>query len=72
LLGAVLSKVQGKTFRIGHPGSFNNLMLVGNLGGVEMGLWVVGAPPRDDTVMAALEQLARPFPRRPRELRSRS
>jgi alanine-glyoxylate transaminase/serine-glyoxylate transaminase/serine-pyruvate transaminase len=57
-LGAGLSKLQGKAFRIGHMGSFNDLMLVGTLGGVEMGLRLAGVPHREGGVMAALEQLA--------------
>ena len=57
-LGAGLAKLQGKAFRIGHLGSFNDLMLVGTLGGVEMGLRLAGVPHRDGGVMAALEHLA--------------
>ena len=37
-LGAGLGKLAGKVFRIGHLGSFNDLMLAGTLCGVEMGL----------------------------------
>ena len=37
-LGAGLGKMQGKVFRIGHLGDFNDLMLAGTLCGVEMGL----------------------------------
>jgi alanine-glyoxylate transaminase/serine-glyoxylate transaminase/serine-pyruvate transaminase len=59
-LGAGLAKLQGKAFRIGHLGSFNDLMLVGTLGGVEMGLRLAGVPHRDGGVMAALERLAPP------------
>jgi len=57
-LGAGLSKLQGKVFRIGHLGHFNDLMLVGTLGGVEMGLRLAGVPHREGGVMAALEHLA--------------
>ncbi len=57
-LGAGLSKLQGKAFRIGHLGSLNDLMLVGTLGGVEMGLRIAGVPHQEGGVMAALEQLA--------------
>jgi len=57
-LGAGLARLQGKAFRIGHLGSFNDLMLVGTLGGVEMGLRLAGVPHREGGVMAALEQLA--------------
>ncbi len=31
-------KLKGQVFRIGHLGAFNDLMLVGTLAGVEMGL----------------------------------
>jgi alanine-glyoxylate transaminase/serine-glyoxylate transaminase/serine-pyruvate transaminase len=37
-LGPGLGKVKGKIFRIGHLGSFNELELLGALGGVEMTL----------------------------------
>lgn len=56
-LGAGLSKLQGKVFRIGHLGHFNDLMLAGTLSGVEMGLRLAGVPHRKGGVMAALERL---------------
>jgi alanine-glyoxylate transaminase / serine-glyoxylate transaminase / serine-pyruvate transaminase len=56
-LGAGLSKLQGKAFRIGHLGSFNDLMLMGTLGGVEMRLRLAGVPHHEGGVMAALETL---------------
>ena len=37
-LGAGLSKVAGKLFRIGHLGDLNELMLLGALGGAEMSM----------------------------------
>src|SRR5689334_6717408 len=37
-LGTGLGKLQGRVFRIGHLGHFNDLMLAGTLCGVEMGL----------------------------------
>ena len=37
-LGAGLSKLKGRIFRIGHLGHFNELMLMGTLAGVEMAL----------------------------------
>lgn len=40
-LGAGLSQLATKVFRIGHLGSFNDLMLAGALSGVEMGASVV-------------------------------
>ena len=57
-LGAGLGKVQGKVFRIGHLGDFNELMLVGTLGGVEMGLRLAGVPHSKGGVAAALDYLA--------------
>jgi alanine-glyoxylate transaminase/serine-glyoxylate transaminase/serine-pyruvate transaminase len=43
-LGNGLSKLAGKVFRIGHLGDFNDLMLMGTLNGVEMGLSLAGIP----------------------------
>jgi alanine-glyoxylate transaminase / serine-glyoxylate transaminase / serine-pyruvate transaminase len=57
-LGAGLSKLAGKVFRIGHLGSFNDLMLAGTLGGVEMGLRLAGVPHQPGGVTAALQSLA--------------
>jgi alanine-glyoxylate transaminase / serine-glyoxylate transaminase / serine-pyruvate transaminase len=56
-LGAGLSKLAGKVFRIGHLGSFNDLMLAGTLGGIEMGLRLAGVPHRPGGVTAALNSL---------------
>ncbi|MGH9140913.1 MAG: pyridoxal-phosphate-dependent aminotransferase family protein, partial [Vicinamibacterales bacterium] len=58
-LGAGLGKLKGKVFRIGHLGDFNDLMLVGTLGGVEMGLAAAGVPFTRGGVTAALDHLAR-------------
>ncbi len=57
-LGTGLGKVQGKVFRIGHLGDFNDLMLAGTLCGVEMGLGLAGVPHTKGGVSAALEHLA--------------
>jgi len=57
-LGAGLSKLAGKVFRIGHLGYFNDLMLAGTLSGVEMGLRLASVPHRDGGVAAALDSLA--------------
>jgi len=57
-LGAGLSKLAGKVFRIGHLGSFNDLMLAGTLCGVEMGLRLAGVPHKEGGVLAALNSLA--------------
>lgn len=56
-LGAGLSKLAGKVFRIGHLGNFNDLMLAGTLCGVEMGLELAGVPHRKGGVSAALAYL---------------
>jgi alanine-glyoxylate transaminase/serine-glyoxylate transaminase/serine-pyruvate transaminase len=57
-LGSGLGKLAGKMFRIGHLGSFNDLMLAGTLSGVELGLRLAGVPHTDGGVMAALNVLA--------------
>jgi len=57
-LGQGLGKVAGKVFRIGHLGGFNELMLMGTLAGVEMGLHLAGVPHRDAGVQAAMDYLA--------------
>ena len=58
-LGTGLGKLKGKVFRIGHLGDFNDLMLVGSLGGVEMALRVAGIPHRDGGVQAAMDVLSK-------------
>jgi alanine-glyoxylate transaminase/serine-glyoxylate transaminase/serine-pyruvate transaminase len=45
-------------FRIGHLGGFNELMLMGTLAGVEMGLHLAGVPHRQAGVAAAMDALA--------------
>ena len=56
-IGAGLSKLAGKVFRIGHLGSFNDLMLAGTLSGIEMGLALAGVPHKQGGVTAALQCL---------------
>jgi alanine-glyoxylate transaminase/serine-glyoxylate transaminase/serine-pyruvate transaminase len=56
-LGAGLSKIKGKVFRIGHLGHFNELMLMGTLSGVEMALGVANVPHKAGGVLAAMEVL---------------
>lgn len=56
-LGTGLGKLKGKMFRIGHLGDFNDLMLVGTLAGVEMGLGLAGVPHTKGGVQAAMEYL---------------
>ena len=57
-LGAGLAKLKGRVFRIGHLGWFNDLMLLGTLGGVEMGLFAVGVPHQAGGVARAMDVLA--------------
>ncbi len=57
-LGSGLGKLAGKVFRIGHLGDFNDLMLMGTLAGVEMGLGVAGVPHKRGGVQAAMDYLA--------------
>lgn len=57
-LGSGLGKVAGKVFRIGHLGECNELMLLGALSGVEMGLAAAGVPHRSGGVMAAMSDLS--------------
>jgi alanine-glyoxylate transaminase/serine-glyoxylate transaminase/serine-pyruvate transaminase len=57
-LGSGLGKLKGKVFRIGHLGDFNDLMLAGTLGGVEMGLAASGVPFNRGGVTAALDYLS--------------
>jgi alanine-glyoxylate transaminase / serine-glyoxylate transaminase / serine-pyruvate transaminase len=57
-LGMGLAKLQGKIFRIGHLGDFNDLTLAGTLAGVEMGLAIAGVPHQKGGVQAAMAYLA--------------
>ena len=57
-LGSGLGKLAGKVFRIGHLGDFNDLMLMGTLSGVEMGLGIAGVPHRRGGAQAAMDYLA--------------
>jgi alanine-glyoxylate transaminase/serine-glyoxylate transaminase/serine-pyruvate transaminase len=56
-LGTGLAKLAGKVFRIGHLGECNNLILMGALTGVEMGLAAAGVPHRAGGVDAAMREL---------------
>ncbi len=58
-LGNGLSKVADRVFRIGHLGDFNDLMLIGTLAGVEMGLRDAGVPFREGGVQAAMSALGK-------------
>jgi len=70
-LGAGLGKLQGRIFRIGHLGDFNDLMLMGTLAGVELGLRAAGVPHQAGGLPAALEVLVR-SPAEPRASRTAS
>jgi alanine-glyoxylate transaminase/serine-glyoxylate transaminase/serine-pyruvate transaminase len=56
-LGAGLGRLKGRAFRIGHLGDFNELMLMGTLCGVEIGLSLAGVPFNKGGVAAAMESL---------------
>jgi alanine-glyoxylate transaminase / serine-glyoxylate transaminase / serine-pyruvate transaminase len=58
-LGMGLAKLQGWVFRIGHLGDFNDLTLLGTLGGVEMGLAAAEIPHQKGGVQAAIDYLAK-------------
>ncbi len=57
-LGAGLSKIAGKVFRIGHLGDTNDLTILGALAGVEMGLELAQVPHKKGGVQAAMAYLA--------------
>lgn len=56
-LGAGLSKMSGKVFRIGHLGDTNDLTVLGALAGVEMGLGLAGIPHESGGLGAAVSYL---------------
>jgi alanine-glyoxylate transaminase / serine-glyoxylate transaminase / serine-pyruvate transaminase len=56
-LGQGLGKLAKKVFRIGHLGDFNDLMLMGTLSGVEMGLELAGVPHKKGGARAAMDVL---------------
>ena len=56
-LGAGLGRLKGRVFRIGHLGDFNELMLIGTLGGVELGLAAAGVPFTAGGVQAAIGKM---------------
>jgi len=58
-LGAGLNKLADRIFRIGHLGDFNDLMLMGTLSGVEMGLGLAGVPHQKGGCQAAMSWLER-------------
>jgi alanine-glyoxylate transaminase/serine-glyoxylate transaminase/serine-pyruvate transaminase len=61
-LGAGLSKVAGKLFRIGHLGDLNELMLLGGIAGAEMAMLDVGAKLEPGSGVAAAQSYWRSNP----------
>ena len=57
-LGNGLSRLAGKVFRIGHLGDFNDLMLMGTLSGVEMGLKLANIPHQSGGAATAMQYLS--------------
>ncbi len=57
-LGNGLGRLRGWVFRIGHLGDFNDLMLMGTLCGIEMGMREFGVPLAGSGVAAAMEHLS--------------
>jgi len=57
-LGTGLNKIADRVFRIGHLGDFNDLMMMGTLCGVEMGLAKAGVAHNKGGVQAAMDFLA--------------
>ena len=80
-LGAGLSKVAGKVFRIGHLGDLNELMLMGAIAGAEMAMLDVGIKVIPGSGVAAAanywrahdpKPMQKAAPEEPHEARSRS
>ena len=63
-LGAGLSQLADRIFRIGHLGDFNDLMLMGTLSGVEMGLKLAGVPHEPGGAQAAMSHLIETAPQK--------
>ena len=57
-LGTGLNKIADRVFRIGHLGDFNDLMLMGTLCGVEMGMMRAGVQHQTGGAQAAMNYLA--------------
>ncbi len=71
-LGAGLSKVAGKVFRIGHMGDLNELMLLGALGGAEMAMLDVGIKIESGSGVAAAQNYWRSHDEIPKKRVARS
>jgi len=57
-LGAGLSKLKGRTYRIGHLGNSNDLTLLATLAGCEMGMKLAGVNLAGSGTQAAMEYFA--------------
>jgi alanine-glyoxylate transaminase / serine-glyoxylate transaminase / serine-pyruvate transaminase len=57
-LGSGLGDLEGKAFRIGHLGDFNDAMLIGTLGAIELGLRAATGRSAGPGVAAALDSLS--------------
>ena len=60
-LGAGLSKVAGRVFRIGHLGDLNEIMVLSALAGAEMAMRDLGVPVQPGSGVAAAEEHFRNF-----------
>jgi len=58
-LGTGLARLSDRVFRIGHLGDLNDLMLIGAIGGVEMGMKIAGIPHNAGGTQAAMDVLSR-------------
>jgi len=56
-LGNGLAKIAGRVFRIGHLGDFSDVMLMGTLSGIELGLHQAAVPHNSGGAQAALDYL---------------
>jgi alanine-glyoxylate transaminase/serine-glyoxylate transaminase/serine-pyruvate transaminase len=71
-LGAGLSKVAGKVFRIGHLGDLNELMVLGAIAGSEMAMLDVGIKIEPGSGVAAAQRYWRTHDNQPKKRVSRS
>jgi alanine-glyoxylate transaminase/serine-glyoxylate transaminase/serine-pyruvate transaminase len=59
-LGTGLGRLQGRVFRIGHLGHFNDVSMAGTIGAVQLGLELAGVPVDKGGIDAALSALGTP------------
>ena len=71
-LGAGLSKVAGKVFRIGHLGDLNELMVLGAIAGAEMAMQDVGIDVEPGSGVAAAQRYFRTHDNVPKKRVARS